>query len=506
MSNSPLISYTQISPNRTSPRTHKIDTITIHCVVGQLSAEGISNCFVNSSSQASCNYGIGSDGRIALIVEENDRSWCSSNAANDHRAITIECASDRTHPFAINDAVYKSLVKLCADICKRNDIKELKWKADKSLIGQVDKQNMTVHRWFANKDCPGDYVYNRLGKIAEEVNALLGVNTTETKNDTADNSSVIWKYFKNKGLNDFAVAGIMGNLYAESGLKPNNLQNSYQTKLGYSDESYTKAVDSNVYLDFVNDSAGYGLAQWTYDSRKRDLLAYAKSHDKSIGDLNMQLDFLWKELQEYSSVLSVLKTASSILEASNVMLLDFERPADRSESVQKKRSEYALTYYNKYASQNGVVADKVKPVKAYPTTPFTVEVKNDKFKYYSKPSTKSEIKGYTGKGVFTITELSGEWGKLKSGAGWVHLANDYCIINSTVKKDESNSETFQVSVNIPNLNIRKGAGINYGVTGKFTGKGIFTIVEVKKGKGSSSGWGRLKSGAGWISLDYATRV
>jgi hypothetical protein len=180
MSNSPLVSYEAISPNKNSPRNHKIDTITIHCVVGQLSVEGIGNCFASSSREASSNYGIGYDGKIGMYVEEKDRSWCSSNAANDHRAITIECASDTTHPYAINDKVYKSLIELCVDICKRNGIKELKWKGDKSLIGNVDKQNMTVHRWFANKACPGDYIYSRLGKIASEVNAKLNPKTTAT--------------------------------------------------------------------------------------------------------------------------------------------------------------------------------------------------------------------------------------------------------------------------------------------------------------------------------------
>lgn len=177
MSNSPLASYTDLSPNKTSPRNHKIDTITIHCVVGQLSVEQLGEVFASPKAKASSNYGIGKDGRIGIYVEEKDRSWCSSNAANDHRAITIECASDRSHPYAINDAVYKSLIELCADICKRNNIKQLKWKADRNLIGRPDKQNMTVHRWFANKSCPGDYIYSRLGKIANEVNAKLASNT-----------------------------------------------------------------------------------------------------------------------------------------------------------------------------------------------------------------------------------------------------------------------------------------------------------------------------------------
>ena len=173
MSNSKLVKYTKISPNKTSPRNHKIDTITIHCVVGQLSVETLGSIFSKSSNKASCNYAIGKDGRIGMYVEEKDRSWCSSNAANDHRAITIECASDINHPYAINDKVYAALIELCTDICKRNNIKELKWKADKSLIGKPSLQNMTVHRWFANKACPGDYIYNRLGQIANEVNTKL---------------------------------------------------------------------------------------------------------------------------------------------------------------------------------------------------------------------------------------------------------------------------------------------------------------------------------------------
>lgn len=178
MSNSSLVSYKKISPNKTSPRNHKIDTITIHCVVGQCSVQTIGDIFANKDKEASSNYGIGYDGKIGMYVEEKDRSWCSSNADNDNRAITIECASDTTHPYAINDKVYKSLIKLCVDICKRNNIKELKWKGDKSLIGQVNKQNMTVHRWFANKSCPGDYIYSRLGKIASEVNSKLKSTTS----------------------------------------------------------------------------------------------------------------------------------------------------------------------------------------------------------------------------------------------------------------------------------------------------------------------------------------
>lgn len=321
MSNSSLVSYTRISPNRNSPRNHKIDTITIHCYTAQASVEDMGNWLCNPSAEASANYGIGTDGRIGLFVPEGDRSWCSSSSSNDNRAITIECASDRTDPYAINSKVYNSLIALCVDICKRNGITELKWRADKSLIGQVDKQNMTVHRWFKNKACPGEYIYSRLGQIANEVNAKLGV----------------------------------------------------------------------------------------------------KSED-------------------------------------------------------------------------------------YPETPFEVQVIIDDLSIREKATKDSTFKGYTKKGKFTITEVSGDWGKLKSGAGWIYIGEkEWCTILSHVggtsaNKPAANSGEYQVYVGIPDLCIRTGAGTNYSLTGKHTGIGTFTIVEEK------NGWGRLKSGAGWISLAFATKL
>lgn len=185
MSNSSLVSYTKISPNKNSPRNHAIDRITPHCVVGQLSAESICGCFTSPSRQASCNYGIGYDGRISLCVEEKDRSWCSSSPANDHRAVTIECASDKTHPYAMTDAVYASLINLCVDICKRNGKKKLLWFGDKNKTmaysPKSDEMVLTVHRWFANKSCPGDWLYSRMGDLAAKVTARLGGSTAEKK-------------------------------------------------------------------------------------------------------------------------------------------------------------------------------------------------------------------------------------------------------------------------------------------------------------------------------------
>lgn len=168
----------------------------------------------------------------------------------------------------------------------------------------------------------------------------------------ANTEQKIWQYFKSKGLNDYGIAGLMGNLYAESGLKSTNLQNTYEKKLGLTDEEYTAAVDSGAYANFVKDSAGYGLAQWTFWSRKQNLINFAKEQKKSIGDLDMQLDFLYKELSEnYKTVLKTLCSATSVLEASNSVLLNFERPADQSVTVQNKRAGFGNTYYDKYATK-----------------------------------------------------------------------------------------------------------------------------------------------------------
>lgn len=177
MSNSGLVSYTRISPNRTIPRNHAIDRVTVHCTAGHLTASGLGSVFAPPSRRASCTYGIAKDGAIALICPESDRSWCSSNAANDHRAITIEVSSEAVHPYKVTEVSYKALLNLLTDICKRNGKTKLVWFGDKAktlaYTPKAGEMVMTVHRWFANKACPGDYLYNRHGQIAEEVNKRL---------------------------------------------------------------------------------------------------------------------------------------------------------------------------------------------------------------------------------------------------------------------------------------------------------------------------------------------
>lgn len=305
--NSKLVNYTRISPNRSVNRNHKIDTVSIHCVVGQCSVETLGSIFASASKEASSNYGIGYDGRIGMYVEEKDRSWCTSSASNDNRAITIEVASDTYHPYRVNDVAYKSLIKLLVDICKRNGIKRLVWSTNKSeRMNHLNGCNMTVHRDYANKSCPGDYLYNLHGQIAKEVNAQLGLGSS-------------------------------------------------------------KPVTS-----------------------KKTLYRVRKS---------------WKDAKSQKGAFNDLSNA-------------------------KKCADKNIGY--------------------------SVFDENGKAVYTSK------------------------------------------VTNST--------SSFKVQISISDLNIRKGPGTNYATTGKFTGKGVFTIVETKQGTGSAKGWGKLKSGAGWIALDYATRI
>lgn len=409
MSNSPLVDFTKISPNKTSPRNRKIDTITIHCYVGQASVESMGNWFAEKSANCSCNYGIGYDGRIALIVDEGDRSWCSSNKANDHRAITIECASDRTDPYAINDKVYESLVELCADICKRNGIKKLLWKADKSLIGQIDKQNMTVHRWFANKACPGDYIYNRLATIAEEVNIKLGIEETE---ETVEDFK---SYYKKIPVGNTNVLEVSKVVYGEAGIIK-----SYNALLG--------------------------VAQCIHD------MAESGDFGKTV------VDVMKSNFSAYGTTATTEESCQAVYD---VFYKDKRRFSDAK--ILQFRS------FTKYSDGNGNM-DKTKCA--------------------------SLLKKYTYLGK---DARNNDWGHLYFGTK-----------NST---EETKTETtvptnneFKVKVSISNLNIRTGAGTNYAKTGHFTGVGVFTITEVKEGKGSYSGWGKLKSGAGWISLDHTTKL
>lgn len=397
MSNSSLVNCTVKSPNHSGARTHAIDRITPHCVVGQLTAANIGGCFTSSSRQASCNYGIGSDSKVCLIVDECNRSWCSSSNANDQRAVTIECASDTTDPYAFTDTVYNKLVELCVDICKRNGKTKLIWLADKdktlNYSPASNEMVLTVHRWFANKSCPGDWMYARMGNLASTVTSKLGGESTST--------STLYRVRKT---------------WADS-----------KSQLGAYEvlENAKKKADENP---------GY-----------------------SVFD-----------------------------ESGNVV----------------------------YTPANGTeTSSGTSTTTSYPATPFTVQVLVSDLNIREGAGMNYAVTGkYTGKGVFTITEVSNGWGKLKSGAGWIYLENaSYVKIGSSVSSGTSSStsssafSSYRVKVTASVLNIRKGPGTNYSTNGSIKDKGVYTIVAESDGQGASK-WGKLKSGAGWISLDYCTKV
>lgn len=368
----------------------------------------------------------------------NHRGWHggsgSKGSVNDTH-IGFEICEDGLTDVTYFNKVYQEAVELCAYLCKEYKLDPM---ADGVIIGHYEGHARGL---ASNHGDPKNW-FPKHGKSMDTfraaVNALLGTTgatpvepespvVITPPTTTGNNEKTIWDFLRGKGLNACAVAGIMGNLYAESGLSAINLQNTYNTKFGLTDAQYTAQVDSGKYTNFVKDSAGYGLAQWTYWSRKEALLAFAKAAGSSIGGLKMQLDFLWKEMQGYTAMMKVLNTATSIQVASDIFLTQFEKPANQDATVKAKRASYGKGYYDKYASGTSP---------AVPTTTFP----------------------------------------------------------------------YTVRVTASELYIRRGAGTGYATNGFIKDKGVYTITEEAKGVGSTKGWGKLKSGAGWISLDYCTKL
>jgi hypothetical protein len=251
------------------------------------------------------------------------------------------------------------------------------------------------------------------------------------------NEQKIWNYLKSKGLNDCGAAGLMGNLYAESALNPMNLQNSYERSLGMTDAEYTAAVDNGKYRNFVKDSAGYGLAQWTYWSRKENLLAFAKKEGKSVGDLEMQLDFLWKELTDgYCAVLSVLKAAKTVREASDSVMLNFERPADQSEAARARRASCGQKFYDKYAGGSTPQKGESGMSKCYASAVIAVAIGELGYKEKASNSQLDSKTANPGNANWTkyardFDEKYPKWynGK-KNGYEWCDMFVDWCFVTA----------------------------------------------------------------------------
>ena len=412
--NSPLATdYVDFHGKNCNPRknatynpTGAITVITPHHMAGISSGKDCAQRHA-AGNEPSANYYIGVEGDICLGIPESCRAQTSSSPANDYKAITIEVSNCNGAPnWEISSASQASLVKLCIDICKRNGIKELNYTGD-------SRGNLTRHNMFAATTCPGPYLQGRFQELAQKVNAAL--SPTPVKSD----EEKIQDYLLFKIGNPYGVAGLMGNLYAESGLRSNNLQNTYEKKLGMTDEQYTAAVDNGSYTNFVRDAAGYGLAQQTFQSRKQNLLSYCKQFGTSIGNLEMQLEFLCNvELPGYKTVQATLQTATSVREASDVVLTQFERPADQSEAMKKTRAAYGQKYYDKYAGSTPVPP---QPAPA-PQCPFMVRVVVDALNIRSGPGTQYPVVGsIDGGGVFTIIQQQNNQGLLKSQQGQICL-------------------------------------------------------------------------------------
>lgn len=482
--NSPLVSYTRISPNRTINRNHAIDTITIHCVVGQCSLETLGNIFAPESRQASCNYGIGADGRIGMYCEEKDRSWCSSNAANDHRAVTIEVASDTKHPYAVNDKAYAALIDLCTDICKRNGIKKLLWKADKSLIGQVDKQNMTVHRWFANKSCPGDYLYNRHSEIAELVNKRL---STDEKADAKGLQASVFK-----DMIEADVIKKVGPLFTAdqktSGVLASVSLAQFILESGYGKSEL--AQNANNVFGMKESLSGNTWSGSSWDGKS----VYAKETQEWDGSkyITITADFRKYDCLEKS----IADHSAYLLGAKNGSKLRYDGLKDCTDY----KKAVQIIKNGGYATSPTYVENICGIIKKWNLTQYDVKIGNESIAWYRVRKSWDDSKSQ--KGAFKILKNAKKCADDNPG----YSVFDVDGVNIyTPKVSTTPAVPFLVKVSISDLNIRKGPGTDYDRT-QYIPIGIYTIMEVKSGKGSTAGWGRLKSGVGWISLDFVTRV
>lgn len=484
--NSPLVVYTNLSPNHSGQRTHSIDRITPHCVVGQLSAESICGCFTSTSRQASCNYGIGKDGRVSLCVEEKNRSWCSSSNANDQRAITIECASDLTAPYAMNSSVYGSLIKLCTDICQRNGKKKLLWLGDKNktlnYAPAADEMVLTVHRWFANKSCPGDWLYARLGDLAAKATAALGGSSG------LQASSL-------KNLSEAEAVTKIGPLFTEnqkqSGILACVSMAQFILESGYGTSEL--AQNANNCFGMKADLSGNTWPNSAWDGTS----VYTKKTQEQNPDGSMVT--ITANFRKYDCVEdSIADHAAYLLGAMNGSKKRYEGLAgctDYKKAVQ-------LIKDGGYATSHTYVQNLCSIIERWNLTKYDL----------AKASDSTAISGWyrVRKSWQNAASQKGAFHELVYAKECADANPGYTVFDPDGKAvyptTPAASVPYAVRVSINDLNIRKGPGTNYDKTGYYTGKGVFTIVAESAGTGSVKGWGKLKSGAGWISLDYAARI
>ena len=347
----------------------------------------------------------------------------------------------------------------------------------------------------------------------------------------------------------------MGNLFAESGLNPTNLQNSFERKLNYTDSSYTKAVDEGSYTNFIKDAAGYGLAQWTYWTRKKNLLEFAKARNSSIGDLNMQLNFLWQEFNNNGRLLTLLKSATSVRMASDFMLKIFERPADMSEKVQEKRASYGMKYYEKFAKAEASISEKkdtpIETPKVEDKVENDIPAVSEDIKVKIPTEKKVDTKKSPNRLVEMIIKFIMEVFKAilnllnrkskPQPATVIDIAldpNKKPEVVETPKKTGGPFNGYERPVDLPpaplppippkveekveiveakeekfeeyrvkivrSVNYRSGPGTKYKILGLLKPGEVYTISGEEMN--GPTKWGKLQSGAGWVSLSFTKRI
>lgn len=440
-------SILNLNPCYTAGKKIKVTGLMLHSVgCSQPRASAFINIWNNPSYSNSCVHAVidGNAGTVYQTLPWDYRGrHCGSGSKGSGNSthIGIEMCepacikyiggakftcSDTVSARDVVKRTYETAVELFAMLCK-------KFGLDPLAAGVIISHKEGYNRGIASNHGDPEHLWSQLGTgytmdgFRKAVKAAMGDVKENLSEDTA---KVIWDYLTGQcGLRDVAAAGIMGNMQDESGFKPNNLQNTFEEKLGMNDAAYTAAVDSGKYSKeaFVNDKAGYGLAQWTYWSRKQGLYEFAKEQGASIADLKMQLDFFWKEISGNKVLLEKLQNAGSVLEASNAILHDYERPADQSESVEKKRAGYGQAFYDLYSEKK--IADSVRPE---PSSDFLVKVLTPYLNIRKGPGTNYDKAGnFTGIGTFTIAKVQeGEgadsgWGLLKAYEqeedGWISL-------------------------------------------------------------------------------------
>lgn len=486
MSNSPLVSYTRLSPNHSGKRTHAIDRITPHCVVGQVTVQSLGNVFAPVSRQASSNYGIGLDGAVGMYVEECNRSWCSSSNANDQRAVTIECASDTTAPYAFRPVVYDRLIELCVDICRRNGKRKLIWIGDKTkALAYTPKSGemlLTVHRWFANKSCPGDWMYARMGDLAAKVTAQLS-GSGSTGTGTADDGTAIMGAAK-------ATAAQM-QAYIR-GVNPAVPQSVIDMIPLYLSEGKAEGVRGDVaFAQSCLETGNFGFAGSAVKLVQNNFCGMGVTSNGVAGNSfatpQLGIRAQIQHLQAYAST-AALKQAC----------ID-----PRYKYVKRGSAPYVEWLGQKENPQGlGWAAGAGYGSKI-------LRILSDVIA--------TQAGGGTTKPSDNLYRVRKSWSDASSQIGaYSILANakamadshpGYTVYDSTGKAVYPVAAAFApytVQVTIRDLRIRKGPGTNYAANG-YTGKGVFTIVAEATGTGASK-WGKLKSGAGWISLDYAKKL